>query len=312
MDRTCENNSEKALVVVETTKLLTIEVDELLEAAGEEDKISDAEISDLERHLKHHEKVRDQMRDHIAYIEARLRKNEKAEEAYNKVHFEQANLIGLHVMLREAQEELHAILREEMIEGQPEQLGFGDDDEDGDGSSRDHGDDEVIDTEERDEDADEEGPHASRNIKRVCKTLFAKIALKTHPDKTKDAELIELFSVARSYYKACNLPGLKEIWEAVQGGVSKFKASRLRKLRDKLRAELGAVIAELEALMASGKAELIKIYNFAGEHHATVEYINMLEQALYHLGNERQQTLATLEYVRAEIKKRKRSKNNGT
>lgn len=309
MDRTSEISTEKALVVVETSKLLSIAAEELVGQLDDEDQISDEEVSTLKEHLKHHEKMRDQMRDRIAHIEMRLRKNAKVDEAYNEVHFEQANLIGLQAVLREAQAELHAILRAEM---DAEDEANGDEDnvqEERDPSEGQH-DEEVIDVEEEQED-DEDQIYTSRNIKRVCKTLFAKIAAKTHPDKTKDAELIELFSVARAYYKAYNLPGLKEIWEAVQGGVSKFKASKLRKLRDKLRQELSYVIAELEAMMASSRADLIKIFHFAGEQYAMVEYINMLKRTLQHLGNEREQTLAALQHVRAEIKKRKEKNNDG-
>ena len=302
MERTEEISTEKALVIVEALNQISVEVKSLLE---EEDAITLEDIRALEDNVKQHTEMLDRMRNRISHMEAKLRKDKKVDALYNQVHFERANIMGLRSILAEARNELDSLLRkEEEEESIPEteygELGDEDEGEDGD-------DEESCESEE----TVSEEVSSSRNIKRVCKTLFAKIASRTHPDKTNNAELIELFSVARSYYKAYNLPGLSEIWEAVQGGKSKFQASKLRKLRDSLAQQLEEVLHELQQMMNSGSADLVKIFHYAGEHYAIIEYLGMLRRELASTLEERDHILNTLGKIQEEIKVRKRCKANG-
>lgn len=311
MERTDEEiPTEKALVVIETSKHLSVAIETADDDSyGAEPEVTEEEVNQLQGHLKQHEEVRDAIRKKIAFVEDRLRKRPAIKEQYEMMCFEDSQIAGLEAMLRDAQAELHDLLRKEMQEQEQSDDDVGEDAECENEDSEEIDDDQYEDSCNVEEEQSEE--RTSRNVRRVCKSLFSKIAARTHPDKVKDPQLHELFIAARAYYKAFNVAGLTEIWEAVQGGASSYKASKLRKLRDKLLSELREVVLELEAISQSSKGQLVQMYQMAGEDYAAFEYRNMISRAIQRMQIHREQVVSALSHVRCEIEKRKGTVEDG-
>lgn len=119
----------------------------------------------------------------------------------------------------------------------------------------------------------------TRNERRVVKSLFAKIASKTHPDRTSDPELIALFIEAKRMAEAQNLEGLKDVWAAVQGGSMKRSRIRaaLQRMKDRIE-ELTSAIAEVSA---SPSAALLRLATEFGLERAQVIYRQDLRANLH-------------------------------
>lgn len=126
------------------------------------------------------------------------------------------------------------------------------------------------------EDEEEKEQQTTRNIRRLCKALFHKIAGKTHPDRTKDKDLIQLFMEAKRMYERFNLEALKDIWEALKGGNP--KRSRIRARIEALRNRIDELNMALANATNSPLAALLNIANTAGLQIARMNYRGILDK----------------------------------
>lgn len=117
----------------------------------------------------------------------------------------------------------------------------------------------------------------SRNHRRLCKKLYAKIVARTHPDKTSDPDLNELFLRARSLHQREDLDGLQTLWDALQGG--NFKRSDLKAVIDRLRARLEEVTEKLAEIMNSPVQGLLRFALANGIYSAQQKYLIHLNEA---------------------------------
>ncbi len=111
----------------------------------------------------------------------------------------------------------------------------------------------------------------TRNVRRLCKAIWNKIAGRTHPDKTKDTSLHELFQEARKCYDRLDLDGLAEIWDAVSGDTKSRKA-KIRAKLEKLRQALKRRMEDLSNLTSSDAFMLMKIASENGGGYAAQVY----------------------------------------
>lgn len=116
----------------------------------------------------------------------------------------------------------------------------------------------------------------TRNHRRICKALYQKISARTHPDKTSDVTLNEMFIEAKMMYDRLDMDGLKEVWDALKGGGT-FKRSRLRAAIQRLRDRVAELANQLAAINASPILRLIHIANEQGLSAAQNEYSKLLE-----------------------------------
>ena len=100
-------------------------------------------------------------------------------------------------------------------------------------------------------DTDEEVPEASKSKgnREKIKKLFKRIASKTHPDKTKDPFLQELFVRARLCVRANDYASLLNIWDAI----------KLSKKKNSLVAALAARVRDLQVKINLARDTLTKI-----------------------------------------------------
>lgn len=93
------------------------------------------------------------------------------------------------------------------------------------------------------------------------KKLFKKIANRTHPDKTKDPVLNELFLEARICYNSNDEKGLEEIWYCVQHRRSRI-LSKLIERYEQLRQEVQEALVEITKLRVSSPYRMSVDYDY--------------------------------------------------
>lgn len=98
----------------------------------------------------------------------------------------------------------------------------------------------------------------SRKERREIETLYKKIALKTHPDKTKDTELHAIFFMAKEALKNSELDLLIEIWDGLKNGRKKF--SKLRVLIKSIRQQWQDALRNRSCIKASVDFQLLQAY----------------------------------------------------
>lgn len=87
-------------------------------------------------------------------------------------------------------------------------------------------------------------------IQKEITALFRKIAAKTHPDKTKDPEMHQLFLQAKVCKDRNDYAGLKDIWECICGRRSSLLDKLLKRLHTEL-LELQNLERRLDSLYTS-------------------------------------------------------------
>lgn len=110
-----------------------------------------------------------------------------------------------------------------------------------------------------------------KKSKEVAK-LFRKIAMKTHPDRTKDPEMHKLFLAAKQYYACDDLDGLQEIWEAVSGKRMSRLLAKLFKRLQELLAEIKFLEKTLKAMRESDEFEILTLYEARGDALLSATY----------------------------------------
>lgn len=114
------------------------------------------------------------------------------------------------------------------------------------------------------------------------KSIYRKITMKTHPDRTTDKILNELFLEAKSCYKANDLQGLEEVWECVKIKKSRL-LSRLIERISKLKLELDKASIEFGKLINSNSYRMSIDYfsnNIFAQNDAEQFFVALLEQRI--------------------------------
>lgn len=144
---------------------------------------------------------------------------------------------------------------------------------------------------------DEEKPEASweeeaedarkkRDIKRLLGRMFKSIALKTHPDKTKNPSLIDLYMQAQAAYKKEDLEEMYEIHAKVFK--LPYKRIPLEQRLAELEVQFNVVFQAFNQHRQSDEFKLYQISKHYGERHADQAHRALLKEIL----NQRKRDLA--------------------
>jgi hypothetical protein len=114
-----------------------------------------------------------------------------------------------------------------------------------------------------DQGSSEKKKEESRNVRRLCKKLYLKIASRTHPDKTKDEIKRQAFYEAKRYYKELNLTMLEDLWNSIQGGGVSMVA-RLKSRIAVLEKNLQELNGSRFQLKQSSAGQLYQVSNVKG------------------------------------------------
>lgn len=137
----------------------------------------------------------------------------------------------------------------------------------------------------------------SSKIQKLCKKLFYKIVLKTHPDKTKDESKHALYRASVTAYEAFDLDTLKMIWDSIKGGSKKSKgaARTLKELlesnneefRLSLEDEIDDLEKQIERIQQSKQilensefSRVVRAYLEGGDSYAIEIYKKILELSI--------------------------------
>lgn len=142
-----------------------------------------------------------------------------------------------------------------------------------------------------------------RDVSRDCKNLFKKIAAKTHPDRTADTEMHDLFRAARLLAEVNDYRGLVEVWAILKTGRSPRRAraeARLLLMQNKA----FKVSREVQSLLGSDANRLLQMEVTGYPDHAHSMFGRLLE-------HERNRLMEKHEALRNEISRVKGKINRG-
>lgn len=142
-----------------------------------------------------------------------------------------------------------------------------------------------------------------RDVSRDCKNLFKKIAAKTHPDRTADTEMHDLFRAARVLAEVNDYRGLVEVWAILKTGRSPRRAraeARLLLMQNKAY----KVSREVQLLLGSDANRLLQLEVTGYPDHAHSMFGRLLEA-------ERNRLAEHHEALRNELSRMKGKINRG-
>lgn len=141
---------------------------------------------------------------------------------------------------------------------------------------------------------------------RQCAIIFRRIARKTHPDKTKDTKLHELFLAAKISYQNQDLDALLVIWRQVESGnvgnrAQRRSKSHKKKLEEQLRESIAHTIRQREALMQQHTYQLYQVYLVSPDAGIRA-YGHIAHQSLHNARCEERQLEMTLYPERFQVR----------
>lgn len=133
-----------------------------------------------------------------------------------------------------------------------------------------------------------EGVKGSFDISKEVKQLFKKIANKTHPDRTADKQLHAIFIEAKILAKINNYEGLREVWDALKEGKSRYRkkveARRaiFRRKKKEIEAKYKEILSSdglvIHKAMTSQGTEVAKFYLLKVLKHQIDESVEKLKK----------------------------------